>query len=56
MPSDATTNSPQYTCNEYRQEMILLALRQKLQRSELSEEERKELLKEIARLENEIGF
>jgi hypothetical protein len=47
---------PQYTCNDYREEMILLALRHKLQQSDLSDEERAKLKKEIARLEKAIGF
>ena len=46
----------QYTCREYRQEMILLALRQKLQRRDLSADERQKLAREIACLEKEIGF
>ncbi len=50
------TGSPQYTYNDYREEMILLALRQKLQQPDLTVEERVELVKEIARLEKAIGF
>lgn len=45
-----------YTCNDYRAEMILLALRQRLQRPDLSEEERRQLAAEITRLEESIGF
>lgn len=45
-----------YTCNEYRQEMILLALRRKLLQPDLTEEERRRLSEEIARLEEEIGM
>ncbi len=45
-----------YTCNEYREEMILLALRQQLQRLDLTEEEREKLTQEIVRLEKVIGF
>lgn len=48
--------SSQYTCNDYREEMILLALRQKLQKSDLTDEERVKLMEEIARLEKAIGF
>jgi len=36
--------------------MILLGLRQQLLRSDLTEEEKKKLNEEIARLEKEIGF
>ena len=45
-----------YTCNEYRQEMVLLALRRKLLLADLTEEERQRLSEEIARLEEEIGM
>ena len=49
--------SPQvYTCNEYRQEMILLALRRKLLLADLTEEERRRLAEEISRLEKELGM
>jgi hypothetical protein len=47
---------PVYTCNEYRQEMIHLALRRRLQQPELAEEERQRLTGEIDRLEKAIGF
>ncbi len=46
----------QYTCNEYRAEMILLALQNKLQHANLGEEERQEVLLEIARLEKIVGL
>jgi len=46
----------QYTCNEYRAEMILLALRNKLQKANLSEKERQEVLLEIARMEKIVGL
>lgn len=49
-------SSCQYTCNEYRAEMILLALQNKLTQANLSEEERREVLQEIARLEKIVGF
>lgn len=45
-----------YTCNEYREEMILLGLRQKLLQPDLTAEEKEKLVKEIARLEKAIGF
>jgi hypothetical protein len=40
-----------YTCNEYRQEMILLGLRKRLASPDLSEEEKKRLKEEIAEVE-----
>ncbi len=45
-----------YTCNEYREEMILVALHKKLQQENLSEEEKEELLKEIKKLEEQVGL
>ena len=51
-----TTQQTIYTCNEYREEMILLALRRRLQQPDLAEEERARLTGEIARLEKEFGF
>jgi hypothetical protein len=48
--------SPPYTCKEYREEMILLALQRKLQRSDITEEERRTLVAEITRLEEKIGL
>ncbi len=47
---------PRYTCNEYREEMILLGLRQRLQKKDLTEEDRIKLSKEIDRLEKAIGL
>jgi len=45
-----------YTCNDFRQEMILVGLQRRLQQSELSEEERRSLLEEIEKLEKEMGL
>ncbi len=45
-----------YTCNDYREEMVLLALRQKLAGHDLLEDEKRKLKKEIAELEKKIGF
>ena len=46
----------QYTCNDYRAEMMLLAQQQRLLRTDLSEEERLQILAEIARLEKIVGL
>lgn len=51
----APASSP-YTCNEYRAEMILLALHKKLQQPNISEHDRLEVAREIARLEKKIGM
>jgi lipoprotein NlpI len=56
MSRDQKKAAPQYTCNEYREEMILLALRRKLQRSDLTDDERAKLIQEIRHLEKTIGF
>lgn len=43
-----------YTCAEYRQEMLLLALQNRLHQSELTEEERREIEERIRKLEAEM--
>ncbi|MDJ0622127.1 MAG: hypothetical protein QNJ17_04125 [Desulfocapsaceae bacterium] len=45
-----------YTCNEYREEMILAALQRRLQQNNLSEEEKTRVLQEIAELEKKMGL
>ncbi len=45
-----------YTCNEYRTEMILLGLNNRLNQENLAEEERKKIEEEIARLEKDMGM
>jgi hypothetical protein len=45
-----------YTCNEYREEMILLALQRRLQQDQLSDEERAKIAEEIDRLARKIGL
>lgn len=40
-----------YTCNDYRAEMILLGLKRRLEKNGLSEKERKDILREIEKLE-----
>lgn len=49
-------SSRQYTCNEYRAEMILLALHNKLRQENLDDAERRKILLEIACLEKKIGL
>ena len=54
-------SSGQYTCNEYRAEMILLALHNKLRQENLDDVERWKILQEIAlqeiaNLEKKIGL
>jgi hypothetical protein len=45
-----------YTCNEYREEMILLALQRRLQQEQLSEAERAKRAEEIERLTRKMGM
>jgi hypothetical protein len=49
-------NPTPYTCNDYREEMILLGLNKQLARPDLTDEERERLLREIARVEKEMGL
>ena|GEM_PF-3794306 len=43
-----------YTCEDYRQEMKLMALRKRLEEEDLSKEEKARLAEEIKKLEQEI--
>lgn len=45
-----------YTCNEYREEMILLGLQKRLASENLTPREKQDLLKEIARVEKQMGL
>lgn len=56
MTDDTKASPSKYTCNERREEMILLGMRQQLQRTDLTEEERAKLIAKIAKLEKELGF
>jgi hypothetical protein len=48
---DNNLTKGKYTCNDYREEMILLGLNRRLYQQNISEEERKEILKEIEAIE-----
>lgn len=48
--------SPPYTCNEYRIEMILLALERRRSTPGISEEEKQEVDAEIARIKKEMDM
>lgn len=45
-----------YTCNDYREEMILLGLQRRLNQGNLTETEKKELLREIEAIEKQMGL
>ena len=48
--------SMEYTCVDYRAEMILLSLKRRLHLEELSEEEREEIILEIEKFEAKAGL
>ena len=45
-----------YTCNEYREEMILLGLQRRLAVKNLSTEEKDKLLVQIKKIEKQMGI
>ena len=49
--NDMKKNDSKYTCNEYREEMVLLGLNRRLARKDLPEMEKEKIRQEIARLE-----
>ena len=49
-------NKNKYTCNEYREEMILLSLQRRLNSKNISEKEKAEILMEIELLETKMGI
>jgi hypothetical protein len=50
------TKQSTYTCNEYREEMILAGLKKRLSQTDLSDTERSEIEQEILRIEKVMGF
>jgi len=46
----------QYTCADYRIEMILLGLKRRLEQNDLSEEEKNEIIEQIEKLEAAMGL
>lgn len=46
----------QYTCSDYRAEMILLSLQRRLEKNDLSDSERQSLEAEIKRIKQEMGM
>lgn len=49
-------STTKYTCNEYRQEMLLLSLRRQLHNSDLSDTAKKDLEKQIRHLEQQMDM
>jgi len=54
--SRAMAETSNYTCNDYRLEMILLSLRRRLSKEDMSESEKDSIRKEIRRIEAEMGM
>ncbi|MBF0303058.1 MAG: hypothetical protein HQK73_08460 [Desulfamplus sp.] len=54
--SEKIKKTLKYTCNEYREEMILASLRQRLSNKSLSPDEMQALINEIEKIESEMGF
>ncbi len=48
--------SAKYTCNEYREEMILVGLRKQLTRDDLTPKQRREIEQEVLKREKAMGF
>ncbi len=48
--------SGKYTCNEYREEMILLSLQKQLASPDLTPGEKQGLLEEITKIEKQMGL
>lgn len=48
------TTKPHYTCNEYREEMILLGLQRRIANQNITQTEKQELLKEIETLKRKM--
>ena len=46
----------EYTCADFRIEMILLSLKRRLHKEDLSEEERNDILLKIKQLEKTMGL
>ncbi len=47
-------NADNYTCKDYREEMILVSLRLRLNQPDLSDEEKKEIIGQILKLEQKM--
>ena len=53
---EKTMPDSNYTCQDYRREMILVGLKKQLVREDLSEAEKSRIERAISDLENEIGL
>mgnify|MGYP000159183282 CR=1 FL=1 len=53
---DNTSQTSNYTCNDYRAEMILLGLQRQIAQQDLTSEEKEALLRRIEEMEKEMGM
>ena len=53
---EKSNKKSKYTCNEYREEMILLGLQKRLASKKLTCKEKEELLIQIAKVEKQMGI
>ncbi len=53
---EMSENNAQYTCREYREEMVLLGLRRRLEQEDLPEEEMQALRARLQELEAEMSL
>jgi len=56
MTHDTSASPSAYTCNEYREEMMLMGLLRRLQDPDITDKERKKLTEEIAYLKKKTGL
>ena len=56
MKMENETEKKPYTCSDYRLEMVLVGLKMRLQQTNLNDEERRSLLRDIEKIEKEMGL
>lgn len=56
MKKDPTVSQNAYTCNDYRQEQILLSLSRRLEDPGIAESEKELLRRQIKKLEADLGM
>ncbi len=45
-----------YTCADYREEMLLISLKNRLSRQDISENEKRKIIEKIKKLEKKMGL
>ncbi len=56
MADEMNSKKRKYTCSDYREEMILLGLKRRLNEEDLGADERREIAKEIEDIEKKMGI